>query len=744
MPPTTPGNSEMNPPRTAEPRPSGFRWLGTPVRHVWKWFRFQPRALQIGLCLVLSAAMVTGGTYVWYHLNKRAQGAEVAAGHQEYRSALANGDLEAMQAALDRILAVNPNDVAAIRIKRILDRGESDSDTPDLAALFLQRHIQADRRAEAAREAEKVLAHNPKHWVARCALAHHALEVQHDPALAEQILGQLPDPEDPNAELTPSGLLYALQLFEVLGLDSVKLRRVIVLRLLPALRSSLAASAPPGAKWLLLNCYLAPFADRDSLTELGAVWGVVDRLAEEAVAGAIAAADVPLLIQLGILGPRLRGALALLRAHDPVQLPDERFQSLTKTLDDRTRRTWQAVRQLAPDQIEAYRGLALLAVQQNDGREAVQQLLDGLAACGDRSELFELLIPLLARIGTDQSVQALARSVMRAAEAAQTDASKWCLAAAAAMAADRSDEALRACARARQIMPNHPWACATEAQLWVRAGNFVKAREALTPLGEPALRSTPLLIRLNARTLMGCGLFVLLENEFQAVAAAQAKLKPPTRSLVMALLLGVFDSEPTREQTQWVIDKVTQVLAEDPTVPGGRRLQAEALVRLAELSVTANPKMDGSPPLWKPETVAMALKAFEQLPLNERTEVGVLATMAGLQLRGQDLKAAALRTITPLIPLEASLAPAQLEILGAVLLANDRVADALRVLERAVKLPQARAGCWVTLALAYHKNNQPIDARAALARAFEVTSCSEREHLERIAAKILLQREISR
>lgn len=744
MPSSTPGNSDVYSDRPSAPRPSRFRWLGAPVRYLWKWFRYQPRLIQIGLAVVVLAALAAGGTYGWSYLKKRARNAEMAAAQQEYQAALAKCDLAAMQAALDRILAVNPTDAVAGRIKGILDRGESDPDTRDLAVVFLQHHIQADRRVEAAREAEKVLAFNPKHWLARCALAHHALEVRQDPALAEQILTQLPDPEDPKAELTPSGLLYALQLFEVLGLDSVKLRRVIVLRVLPALRSAMAAKAPPGAKWLLLNCYLAPFADPDSLSDLAAVWGVVDRLADDAVGEAIAANDVPILIQLGLLGPRLRGALALLRSHDPIQLPDERFQSLTKTLDDRTRRTWQAVRELAPDRIEAYRGLAMLAIQQNDGREAVQQLLDGLAACGDRSELYELLIPLLARIGSGQSVQALAQSLMRSAEATKTDASRWCLAAAAAMAADRSDEALRACACTRQILPNHPWACATEAQLWVRAGNFAKARDALAALGETMVRRSPLLIRLNARVLMGSGLFQQLETELQAVAAIQAQRKPPTSELVMALLLGVFDSEPTIEQTQWLITKVAQVLADDPSAPGGRRLQAEALVRLADLTVTPNPKADGSPPIWNPETVAMALKAFEQLPLNERTEVGVLASVAALQLRGQDQKAAALRTITPLMPLEASLSSAQLEILGAVLLANDRVGDAVRVLERAVKLPQPRAANWVTLALAYHKNNQPIDARAALARAFEVTTCSEREHLERVAAKILLQREMPR
>lgn len=741
MPQPTPNNANVDYSDAPPLRPSRLRWLGVPFRRVWQWFAHQPRAIQIGLSLVMVGSLVAGSVYTWYHLKKRERIAAGAAADREYYDALRRQDTEAMRAALDRLLAVRPGDPGAIRKKEILDRGEADPDTPDLAVLFLHQYIQAERRVEAAREAEKVLAHNPKHWTARCAVAHHALEVRKDRALAEQILAQLPDPGDPDADLNPGGLLYAMQLFEVLGMDSVKLRQVIVLRLLPALRSAAAANAPPGAKVLLLNCYLAPFGDHDALTELGAFWAVADRLADEALSVAIDTGDVPVLLQLGALGPRLHGALAILRAHDPVLLPEERFKTLLKGIDDRTRRTWKAVRERAPDRTEAYRGLALLAVQENDAREAVQQLIDGLEACGDRAELFDLLIPLIARIGTDESVHAVAVSVIRAAEVAKTDPSKWCLAAAAAMAANRPDDALRACDRARAIDPKHPWACATEAQLWLRAGNFVKAREALTPLGETALRTSPLLTRLHARAMVGCGLSVLLDGELKAITEAQAALKPKTYGPVMGFLLGVFDSEPGIERTEWVLGKVTRVLVEDPAAPSGRRLQAEALYRLAEQTVTAHPKADGSPPVWVEEKVSVALRAFEQLPVNERSEVAVIAAIAALQLRGQDMKAAALRTITPLMPLEASLAPAQLEILGAVLNANDRAADAVRVLQRAARSPNPTAGCWVALALAYRKNNQPIDARAALARAFEVTSCSEREHAERVAAKILLQRE---
>src|SRR5439155_497214 len=161
-------------------------------------------------------------------------------------------DTEAIRSALDHVLAVRPDDEAATRYKAILDRGEADPDTPELALVFLGQHLQAGRLAEAAREAEKILAHNPKHWLARCVLAHHALGT------------------------------------------------------------------------------------------------------------ALATGDVPVLIHVAAIGPRMRAALALLRANDPVRLPEDRFNVFAKAIDDRTRRAWQAVREKAPDRPEGYCGLARL------------------------------------------------------------------------------------------------------------------------------------------------------------------------------------------------------------------------------------------------------------------------------------------------------------------------------------------------------------------------------------------------
>jgi hypothetical protein len=91
--------------------------------------------------------------------------------------------------------------------------------------------------------------------------------------------------------------------------------------------------------------------------------------------------------------------------------------------------------------------------------------------------------------------------------------------------------------------------------------------------------------------------------------------------------------------------------------------------------------------------------------------------------------------------MEGSLTSHQLEVVGAVLAANNRSAEAVRILERAEKRPRPTAGLRVALALAYNKNKQPHDRDEAIRRAENTPTRSTREQAELIAAKILFQRE---
>ena len=478
-----------------------LRWLFAPFRRAWRWFAHQPRAIQFGLILVLVAALAVGGYYGQSYMKKRSTAKEIAAAWGEYNAAASKVDLDGIRAALDHVLAIDPNEETAIRYKAMLEKEEADVDVTELTVALLYHHIRYQRFEEAAREAKKVLAKNPKDWQAICAVTYHALHIEKDPDAAKKHFEKLPDPDDPAARVIPAGLHFALTISNDLGRDAGDLRRYIVRRLLPVMRGETIQSAPPSTKALLIACYIAAFADQVSLNELADYWAAADKLAESAVTEAIAGGDVAIIAHLATLGRGMRVGLRALRENDRASLPDDRYETLQKAINERTRRAWLAVREKAPDRIDSYRELANLALLENNHRGAMDQVMQGLAACGYRTELLELLVPLEKRIGTDKSLMDAVRAVWKEAEEAKTDPTKWCLAANGALAVNEFNDALYACRKAREIQPDHPVACQTEAGIWIRNGNFVLAREALLPLGEPARWTQPGLVQLHARVV---------------------------------------------------------------------------------------------------------------------------------------------------------------------------------------------------------------------------------------------------
>ncbi|MBA4064148.1 MAG: hypothetical protein C0501_10630 [Isosphaera sp.] len=447
---------------------------------------------------------------------------------------------------------------------------------------------------------------------------------------------------------------------------------------------------PPGAKADLLAAAL------DAPLDLAA-YRAADDLAEDAVAAAADAADPDTLTRLADLGDRMRVALFDLRARDPAHLPDDRFTSFLDAIDGRGRRAWSAVREAAPDRPAAYRGLARLALRAADPDEAAGRAVAGLAACGDRPELREVLAVAVARLG-DESRRSLADSVLHPAADARTDPVKWCVAAEVALVSDDPDVALAACGKAREVDPGHRWACAAEARVRVRAGDFRAARDALAALGDAALLD-PDLARLHARVVVGSGRWAARDEEFGRLRGDPA----------VGFLLGVLDAPPDADRSAWVADRAGRLSAD--------RVRALALSRFADPSA--------------------ALAALDALPRADRAEPEVAAAAAALRLRGSGDAAGALRAAVPLLAEEPTLSAGPLEVLGAVLAGNGRPADAVRVLERAAGFPRPSAGCLAALAVAYHRTGQPAAARFALRRAELAADRSARES-ELAAARSLL------
>ena len=387
--------------------------------------------------------------------------------------------------------------------------------------------------------------------------------------MTAQHLAKLPDPEDPAAGVNAGGLLYALRLSDSIGRDATDLRRLIARRLLPFLRGATAAAAPVSAKIQLLECYLEPFSDKDLLGELADYVGVVDRLSDSAVNEAVASGDVEILVRLAKLGPRLRAGLAIIRASDAERLPKDRYEPLVKALDERTRRAWQAVREKSPERVEAYLGLANLALLTDDQKAALAQVLDGIKACGDKVELLEVLLGIASNQSSDEFMFQVAESLRQAAVVAKTDPTKWCLVAIAWMQMQirRNDIALSACDEALALQRTHPLACRLKASILVDSGSprdLVQARELLDRLDKVFLRVDPLLASLNARIMVGSGLWVLLDDEFNAVVETQARLKSKTSKPAVGFLAGVLSAPPTVERAEWVEKRARQVMQDDP------------------------------------------------------------------------------------------------------------------------------------------------------------------------------------
>ena len=715
-------------PDSPQPPPSAFRRAG-------RWFYYLPRAVQLGLAVVVVLGLLAGGYYVRTFEKDRQRQQEVAAGWRDFDTAGRRSDLAAMDAALDRVLAARPGDPIATRRKAALRAVAADADDADLAFILLNEHVRADRLPEAAREAEKVLARFPKDWLARCVLAHHALQVGRDRDLAARRLDELPDAQLPETRATPGGILYALRLFAALGRDPAPLRGVIVRRLLPQLRGADAASATPAEQAQLVECYLEPFADPNPpLVELSNHWAAVSRLVDVAMSTAVAAGDVHTLLRLGSLGPRLLGVLVVFR--DASVIPPDRFDALSEEVAARTRLAWLTAQARDPTRPEPYRGLALAAVRAKDYPAAVKHLQDGLAATGDRAELLDLLIKVRGS-GVGEPAEAL-EGAWAAAERAGGDPEKWLLAANAAVAAGRHDRAVEACRNARRP-PNerHRLASVTEAALWLRTGDGAKALEVLRPLGEPALRSEPLLVRMHGRALARLEVVADLDAAFAALEQAPA--------VTAAFLRGALEPRSQRPGVAeavaaWAIPKATAAADRWPDEPGLRRALADALFRQVDSTVKAD-ESELRKPVWNADAVRAALRAFDSLPSAERSDLAAVVAVATLQLKGRNDPASALRTLAPVRAAlqDVTLPAATLEVLAAAYTASGRPAEAIAVLRRGPFPADATGGYWVQLALAYHANRQPDAAEQAL-RDAQARYCSPRERVELVAAKIQVAR----
>jgi tetratricopeptide (TPR) repeat protein len=331
---------------------------------------------------------------------------------------------------------------------------------------------------------------------------------------------------------------------------------------------------------------------------------------------------------------------------------------LEQDLERRVRGSWERLRERDPKCSIAYIGLALSAYREKKSDAAVQVLEQGLAACGDRPEFYQVLGRLLRPRDPRQALAWLER----ARERRPDDLDLLRLYAETAAAAVRPDLMLLACRDAHQRRPDLPWACRLEALALLATDRPTAAVEALAPI-RASLPGDAAGAELYVRALCLVGAEHLAEAFLESL---------PADGLTVGGLggaRGYLAANRPDAAAHWA----TKILERNPEHVPARRVHAEALRQLAE---------DGDAPAWNAQRVWAALKAYDWLLRRDPADLQLTQRIAWLQLKGLKAPELAVHTAEPLRAADpAALSPAARQTLAAVLIAANQPRDALRVLD---------------------------------------------------------------
>lgn len=688
------------------------------------WGRF-PRWFRAAALLVVAASLAAGGYYWFVKRPATAQRQEVAAKWDEFGKAARAMDEDAMRRTLAELDHLQPDDPLVRRRRQALDEGDADPTDPNMCHVTVLRHAKAKQWAEAEREAEKRLGHEPNDWLCRCAKVAAAF-ARNDRAAADKLLAELPDPASRGANVYPSGIVFAAELYRDVGRDPAPVRNYLRTVIVDRLRSLVADNDPPATTALLLKCYLLAFHPTEpNPPTLALAVADIGRLIGTATTTAAAANDVPTLIQLGQACEGLFAAFDLLRRDGAMTA--EQHAAVTKEHQERTRAVWQAVRDRAPKEAQAHLGLANAFRRDGAVGKATDTAVAGLAAAGDDPRLHALLALLLR----DQPELAF-NTVADAANKAPDNLPLQLVAAEAAVTAGRYDQALIACRLVYQKDPRNPFAARLEAAAYLRTGDPHKAMQVLDErVGADRLCEDATLANWYVRSRLGA-VGVGLEPFLKKCEDAAVRTRNPR--LMAFALAGINEAKFDPEWAAVAERTASRWLDQWPGDQDLMRVRAAALARAAERS---------SPP-WAESRVRPAVAAFTELKLKAGDDADTAAALAWLRLKGEKDVPRAMADAAVLIAADDRREPLsvrQLEVLGAVYLAAGKLDPAVRVLEtvaRSAPTPTAR----IHLAQAYLKRGRVAEARAVLNQASVArTDWTDQDDLDYRLAVEALQKE---
>ena len=670
-----------------------FACLWLPVR-VYHGVRSLPLAVRLAAVAMLLPAIGYGGYLAIQKYEDRSRNRAVIAEWQRFDVAAQKGaEPGELQAILTKILAIRPTEPNALARRDALDCGSSEISDQSMVVMLMRGHIFAGRIGDAAREAAKRHATEPRDWFANCVLAHDALIRGHREN-AMRYLTALGNPEAHDVGIEPGGLRYGIEVLRMAGRDISPVRAFLAKRVLPVMRGENIAKLPPRSLAQFVHCYAETLLADELSPGLAEYWAPAARLAERALSGAMETDDRIAAEQIGELGPRLADGLNRLRAAK--QIVDDQKKELTAENEDRTVRAWRFVLEKQSKSASAYAGLALSAARSHKPEEVRERIVRGLEICGDDPQLLSLLLRVC--IAENRPADAAERC-FAAADRKPSDLAMWLLAADAALAAGLRDKALVACRNARDLAPHNLLVARVETRMWCEAGFPNEAWKVISVYPQTDVARDSIALRYYTRAAIELG----EEAKFATIQTLANETNDPTFPL--AIVRGFADTPDDAERLNRTATLASAILERWPTATEAAKIRANVLMRKLELGPTP----------WDRKVVDEAVKACEFALAAEPIESTITGHLAWLKLRGQDDAAAAIRIVAPLRAYPNRLTVEQIEIVGAVLLANRQPEDATRILELGTQRSQRRAGALVQLANAYRILGRVSEAEATLA-----------------------------
>lgn len=682
------------PPAAAPSRPGPLARLRERVSAARPWVRWTVLAV----ALVVLGGGAVGAVLLAQRHEQRQRRQDAADQWTRFDTAAKAGDEAEMLAALDAVAALTA-DPACDRYRAAVTSGVAPADDERLCLLTTTLHARRGRWAEAGREAEKRLAHDPDDWLARCLVALAAVNAG-DLTAAGGHLDRLPDPA--RAGPTPSGLLLAAELFRHTARDPAPLRRFVNDVVVEVVGSVGVQDDPPAAKAELIDCYLLGFTGPpgDPLpARLGSAIAGVVRLADDA-----AGSDDPaVLVRVGLACNRL--AAALDRLHQAKQLTAAQRDGLGKEHDARTERVWRAVKAKAPTTPAAYHGLAVGHVRAGHLDLAVDEVRAGLGACGDDPHLLALYSLLLRATGNTDSAL---RKLGAAAEKDPTNIPLLLLVVETALEVPRRDVAAVALKHAILVAPTDPRVVRADVRSRLAGGDPHGAVQRLRELGEPAVLADPALVRAYTRAQADAGLAALCGEWLEQVEKRATATAQP--AAVAAAARGLADARFDADLARPAVALVDRTLVR---WPGDTDLLVARALLLARWAEWGSPR-------WEAARTREAVFAVERLRAIAPDDPDAAALLARVRLQGANDPAKAEQDAAPLAAVRdrgGLLTADQAVVLGLVLLATGQTEPAVAALEQARKLAPPTAGVLIPLARAYHARGQTDRGKELLAEA---------------------------